>query len=374
MEDFPRPLVSVIIVHVRGFAPLNDALKSVFDSDYNNQEVIIVDNGCTDGSVEAAEKAFGSRLKVMKTFENIGFVRACNHALRRISAKYAVLLNDDTVVDRQWLTELVDVAESDASIGACQPKLRWQPHPDFFEYNGANGGMLDLCGVPFTRGRLFDKTEEDFGQYDKKVEVFWASGAAMFLRLSAVQEVRYLDDRFHFQMEEIDLSWRLRMRGYRVVSVPSSIVYHFGGSTPTPRTSFLKHRNNLLAMMKNYSLTSLILYFPTRVLMDLMSLAYLAGKGNRRFVSDTLSSYFWIISHPGEVLKSRRASQTIRRVPDKIVRSAMAKPSIAIQYYLFHRHSFSELAGLPLPREAYVEKTAFSSGRTGKTLEVGSVF
>src|SRR6058998_2627172 len=130
--------------------------------------------------------------------------------------------------------------------------------PDFFEYNGACGGMIDLCGIPFTRGRLFDKT----------VEVFWASGAAMFLRLKAAREVGYLDDLFYFQMEEIDLSWRLRMRGYRVVSVPSSIVYHLGGATPVPRTSFLKHRNNLLTLVKNYSMSSLARFFPIRMLLD----------------------------------------------------------------------------------------------------------
>ena len=346
----------------------------MFESSYDNLEVILVDNGSSDGSVQAAERYFGSRLRVLKTFENIGFVRACNFALKRISPKYAVLLNDDTVVEPNWLSRLVEEAESDPTIAACQPKLKMLAKPNFFEYNGACGGMLDLSAVPFTRGRLFDRTEEDVGQYNTKVDVFWASGAAMFLRFKAVQEVGFLDDRFYFQMEEIDLSWRLRMRGYRVVCVPSSIVYHLGGSTPAPRTSFLKHRNNLLAMIKNYSFSSLMLFLPVRMLLDLTSLVYLAAKNNRRFGLDVLRSYFWMVPNMRDVIVSRRASQVIRRVPDKIVRSAMARPNIAIQYYALGRKSFSQLTGLPLPRSAYVDEKVLPKRKTGATFEVGSVF
>ncbi len=368
------PTVSIIIVHVRGYDPLYNALKSVFESEYSNLEVVLVDNGSTDGSTQGAEKAFEGRLKVLRTFENLGFVRACNFGLKRITSVYAVLLNDDTVVDPKWLVRLVREAESDPSIAACQPKLRMLNNPSFFEYNGACGGMLDLCGVPFTRGRLFDRTEEDFGQYDRTVDVFWASGAAMFLRLRAVEEVGYLDDLFHFQMEEIDLSWRLRMRGYRVVSVPSSIVYHLGGATPVPRTSFLKHRNNLLTLAKNYSLPSLARFFPIRILLDLTSLIYLAAKGKRRFGMDTIRSYLWMVLNLRQVINARRAAQLIRLVSDKNITSAMAKPNIAFQYYVMKRHSFSQLTGLPLPRDSYLNQDAIVAGERGRTLEVGSVF
>jgi GT2 family glycosyltransferase len=369
-----RPRVSIIIVHVRGFDPLYNAIRSVLESDYDNFEIVLVDNGVTDGSTRGAEKTFDGKLKILKTFANIGFVRACNFALKRISADYAVLLNDDTVVDPKWLLDLVDVAESDPSIGACQPKLRMLSNPKFFEYNGACGGMLDLCGVPFTRGRLFDRTEEDYGQYDKVVEIFWASGAAMFLRLRAVAEAGFLDDLFHFQMEEIDLSWRLRMRGYRIVSVPSSIVYHLGGATPVPRTAFLKHRNNILALVKNYSLPSLARFFPIRVLLDLASVVYLAARGNRKFGLDALRSYKWLMTNLSQVLTARRASQTIRTVPDNAITSAMAKPSISVQYYVLKRHRFSELTGLPLPREDYLNGDSVRQREMGRVLDVGSVF
>ena len=374
MELSPGPSVSVVIVHVRGFDRLYNALRSVFQSDYNNLEVVLVDNGSEDGSIQGAEKTFGEKLNVLKTFENIGFVRACNYALKRISADYAVLLNDDTVVDSKWLCRLVKEAESDSTIAACQPKLRMLTNPAFFEYNGACGGMLDLCGVPFTRGRLFDRTEEDLGQYDKIVDIFWASGAAMFLRLRAVKEVGYLDDLFQFQMEEIDLSWRLRMRGYRVVSVPSSVVYHLGGATPVPRTSFLKHRNNLLTLVKNYSMPSLARFFPIRMLLDFLSLIYLAAKGKRRFGIDALRAYAWIIVNLRQVLNARRASQLIRTVSDKTITSSMARSNVAFQYYVMRRQSFSQLSGLPLPRDSYLNENALVSGRVRRILEVGSVF
>ena len=368
------PAVSIIIVHVRGFDSLYNALKSVFESEYDNLEVVLVDNGSTDGSTQRAERAFEGKLRVLRTLENLGFVRACNYGLRRITSIYAVLLNDDTVVDPKWLARLVEEAETDSSIAACQPKLRMLNNPSFFEYNGACGGMMDLCGVPFTRGRLFDRTEEDFGQYDKTVDVFWASGAAMFLRLRAVEEVGYLDDLFHFQMEEIDLSWRLRMRGYRVVSVPSSIVYHLGGATPVPRTSFLKHRNSLLTLVKNYSMSSLARFFPIRMLLDFTSLIYLAAKGKRRFGMDALRSYVWIVLNLRLVIGSRRAAQLIRLVSDTTITSNMAKPTIALQYYLMKRHIFSQLSGLPLHRDSYLNKETNDAAKTGRLLEVGSVF
>lgn len=368
------PAVSVVIVHVRGFEPLYNTLKSVLESDYENLEVVLVDNGSTDGSTQRAENAFEGKLRVLKTFENIGFVRACNFGLKKINSVYAVLLNDDTVVDPLWLARLVEEAESDSSIAACQPKLRMLSNPTFFEYNGACGGMMDLCGVPFTRGRLFDRTEEDFGQYDKTVDVFWASGAAMFLRLKAVEEVGYLDDLFHFQMEEIDLSWRLRLRGYRVVSVPSSIVYHLGGATPVPRTSFLKHRNNLLTLIKNYSTPSLARFFPIRMLLDLTSLVYLAAKGNRRFGMDAVRSYAWMMLNLRQVIGARRAAQLIRTVSDESIKSNMAQPNIALQYYVMKRQTFSQLSGLPLTRDSYLNKDAIATGKKGRILEVGSVF
>ncbi|TMI10100.1 glycosyltransferase family 2 protein [Candidatus Bathyarchaeota archaeon] len=368
------PAVSIIIVHVRGFDSLYNALKSVFESEYDNLEVVLVDNGSTDGSTQRAERAFEGKLRVLRTLENLGFVRACNYGLRRITSIYAVLLNDDTVVDPKWLARLVEEAETDSSIAACQPKLRMLSNPSFFEYNGACGGMIDLCGVPFTRGRLFDRTEEDLGQYDKTVDVFWASGAAMFLRLRAVEEVGYLDDLFHFQMEEIDLSWRLRMRGYRVVSVPSSIVYHLGGATPVPRTSFLKHRNSLLTLVKNYSMSSLARFFPIRMLLDFTSLIYLAAKGKRRFGMDALRSYVWIVLNLRLVIGSRRAAQLIRLVSDTTITSNMAKPTIALQYYLMKRHIFSQLSGLPLHRDSYLNKETNDAAKTGRLLEVGSVF
>ncbi|HEX9429458.1 MAG TPA: glycosyltransferase family 2 protein, partial [Candidatus Bathyarchaeia archaeon] len=346
MERRLSPHVSVIIVHVRGFEPLTNTLKSVLNSSYDNLEVILVDNGSTDGSIGLVHRSFGDRIRILRTAGNVGFVKGCNYALERVQADYVVLLNDDTVVEPDWLNQLVEVAESDSSIAACQPKLKMLKSPDYFEYNGACGGMIDLCGIPFTRGRLFDRAEEDFGQYDKKVEVFWASGAAMFLRYRAAREVGYLDDLFYFHMEEIDLSWRLRMRGYKVVSVPSSVVYHLGGATPVPRTSFLKHRNNLLMLAKNYSWQSLAVFLPIRLFMDAGYLAYLSLKGRYKFGLDAFASYAWILRSMKKVIQARRASQKIRVAPDKAIRSSMAKPSVAFQYYILGRHAFSQLSGL----------------------------
>ena len=203
------PYLAVIIPHFKGAKILIDCLESLFKNNYENFDIILVDNGSTDGSVQFVENKYykdvdSGRLKVIKSPKNLGFVKGNNLGIQYVLStekyKYMVLLNDDTVVDPNWLIELVKAAEMDPTIGALQPKLKSLRKPSFFEYNGACGGMLDVYGVPFCRGRIFDLEEEDKGQYDTIAEVFWASGAAMFLRVKAIREAGLLDEILYAHM------------------------------------------------------------------------------------------------------------------------------------------------------------------------------
>lgn|SRR2546425_1592635 len=368
------PRVAVVILHYQGFETLANCIESVVGSEYPNLTVVLVDNGSIDGSTDEAEKKYGNRINVLKLGKNLGFVRGYNAALRQVQADYVVLLNDDTVVDPYWLNSLVSAAESDPGIAACQPKLRWLSQPSYFEYNGACGGMLDMCAVPFTRGRLFDKAEEDIGQYDTNIDVFWASGAAMFLRYSALEEAGFLEDLFYAHMEEIDLSWRLRLRGYRVVSVPYSLVYHQGGSTGLDSKSFLKHRNNLFMMVKNYSTRSLVKYLPMRFMMDIGSVVY--STINRRAKMDTggLRAYVWLVRNMRKVVMRRREIQSRRVVSDETILRSMAKPNVVFQYFLLKRLRFSQLGGLPLPTRKYLNGVPPEMIGKTETVAVQSIF
>src|SRR6267378_760828 len=370
----PDPEVAIVILHYEGFERLRKCIDSVLLSRYPNFRVLLVDNGSVDGSAGRAEERYGDKIDLLKLQGNLGFVRGYNVALKQISADYVVLLNDDTIVEPGWLNALVSVAESDDKIGACQPKLRWLSHPSYFEYNGACGGMLDACAVPFTRGRLFDKAEQDIGQYDTNVDVFWASGAAMFLRRDALVEADFLDEMFYAHMEEIDLSWRLRLRGYRIVSVPSSVVYHLGGGTSIGLKSFLKHRNNILMMVKNYSAASLLKYLPLRFVMDFASVLYLSIRRRTRLDTDAIRAYFWMIINVKKVIQKRLDTQARRVLSDKDILSNMARPNIALQYYLLKRTRFSELTGLPQPLPNYLHNVSPEPAGKTATMTLDTIF
>jgi GT2 family glycosyltransferase len=338
---------------------LEKCLESLFVTNYQNFQVVLLDNDSNDYSCEYAARLYEGRIDLIGSNVKRGYGAANNLALehaRSLRADYIVLLNDDVIVDSNWLGELVHEAEKDPTIGACQPKLRSLSEPRFFEYNGACGGMLDIYGVPLTRGRIFDLVEEDNGQYDKSVEIFWASGAAFFLRRSVIDEVGLLDDTFFIQMEEIDFCWRIRLSGYRVLSVPKSVIYHLGGGTPQPEKFYLKNRNNLITIVKNYSGWNLLRFLPLRIVQDYLSfIYYMIGKQTGRAMP-ILRAYSWLLRNPRPALSGRYTVQRRRRVKDSEITDAMVKKSVAIQHYLLKRKYFSQLNGLPREIESYMNK------------------
>jgi hypothetical protein len=338
-----QPCVSVIIVHYAGVELLHNCLKSLFNTRYNNFQVVLVDNGSKDGSVDFVKRVYGDRLDVIRTEANLGFVGGNNLALRRVRSKYVVLLNDDTVVTPDWLRYLVDIAESDPSIGACQPKLLSLADPRYFEYNGCAGGMLDVYGVPLCRGRIFDVIEEDRGQYDTLAEVFWAGGSAIFIRRQALDEAGLMDEDFYAHMEEIDLCWRIRLLGYKIVCVPKLIVYHLGGGTSLPEKFYLKHRNNLIMMLKNYSTFGLLRFFTMRMALDMMSFIYFLTKIDRSRGLCIPKAYIWLLRNLGKVYRSRCCVQKLRKVSDEKIIKTMIKKSVAIQHYAMKRKYFSQI-------------------------------
>ena len=193
-----------------------------------------------------------------------------------------VLLNSDVEVTPHWLEPLVEYMDAHSEVAACQPKIRSERNKEYFEYAGAAGGYLDKYGYPFCRGRIFDVVEKDEGQYDTVSSVFWATGAALFIRLKDYWEAGGLDGRFFAHMEEIDLCWRLRSRGRGIVCIPQSVVYHVGAATlkkENPRKTFLNFRTNLLMLYKNLPESDLHGGLVVRALLDYVAAAMFLLKG-----------------------------------------------------------------------------------------------
>lgn len=220
-------------------------------------QVIVADNASSDGSVAVMQAEFPQvPLKVLD--HNYGFTGGYNRALEDIDADYFVLINSDIEVPKGWLKPLVAWMDSHPSCGACGPKLLSYAQRDTFEYAGAAGGLVDRYGYPFCRGRVMQKIEKDQGQYDTPAEVLWASGACLMVRASVWKALGGLDERFFAHMEEIDLCWRMQLRGWKVNIVPESFVYHIGGGTLPNESPFklrLNFRNNLLLLENNLPAT-----------------------------------------------------------------------------------------------------------------------
>jgi len=245
---------AVIILNWNGLELLKKFLPTASEHTVSGQaDLIVADNGSTDGSV-AWIRANHPEVKVLEFDKNYGFAGGYNLAIGQTGYPLTLLLNSDVEVTQGWLAPLLDYMGQAPDCGALQPKIRSYHHKGMFEYAGAAGGYLDKNGYPFCRGRLFDCIEKDEGQYDTVADVAWASGAALLVRTKLYKRVGGLDEKFFAHMEEIDMCCRIHAAGYRVVCVPSSVVYHMGGASlaqGNPRKTYLNFRNNLLLLHKN---------------------------------------------------------------------------------------------------------------------------
>ncbi len=244
---------AVVILNWNGRKMLERFLPSVVANTQGDDAVIIADNGSTDDSVAFLQQAY-PQLRIIQMDKNYGFAEGYNKALALVDAEYFVLLNDDVEVTPGWIDPVLDLMQSDPLIAIAQPKLMMYDHRDLFEYAGGAGGFIDQYGYPFCRGRMFNTLETDHGQYNDACDIFWASGAAMFVKSKVWKELGGLDGDFFAHMEEIDFCWRAKNQGYRAMYCPQSTVYHVGGGTlpkSSPMKTYLNFRNNLALLSKN---------------------------------------------------------------------------------------------------------------------------
>lgn len=332
--------IAVVILNYNGEEMLRRFLPSVIENS-GDAEIVVADNASTDNSVEVVKNEFpGVRLIIMD--ENYGFADGYNRALEQVDSEYSVLLNSDVEVTPGWLEPLERFMDANPSAVACQPKLLDYKRKTHFEYAGASGGFLDRYGYPYCRGRIFDTVEQDSGQYDDITKVIWATGAALFVRTAEYKSAGGLDGRFFAHMEEIDLCWRMNMRGGELYVVPESKVYHVGGATlskSNPRKTYLNFRNNLLMLYKN---------LPEEELQSVMRI--------RRVLDYVAAMKFLATASWGDfkaVLKARRDYKKMRGDYDAVRNENLAKSkggpsgrsgfSILWQYYAKGKKAFSQL-------------------------------
>ena len=244
--------LAIVILNWNGEKMLREYLPSVLQYSRDEATIYVADNASTDDSLPMLREHF-PEVRLIELEKNWGFAEGYNKALHQIDATYYLLLNSDIEVTHHWLTPMIELLDAHDDIAACQPKLLSVFDKDAFEYAGACGGFLDKYGYPFCRGRIFETVEQDNGQYDYQQDILWATGAALMIRSKDYWEAGGLDARFFAHNEEIDLCWRLRIRGRRIVCVPESQVYHVGGGTlpkSNPMKTFLNFRNNLTMLYK----------------------------------------------------------------------------------------------------------------------------
>ncbi len=335
-----QPNVAVVILNWNGKALLERFLPSVIATEYPNLQLILGDNASTDDSVAYVKNNF-PQIRILENNQNYGFAGGYNHILSRVEADYFVLLNSDVEVPVNWIQPVIDLMQSDEKIAVAQPKIKWQQQKNQFEYAGAAGGFMDLHAFPFCRGRIFDSVEHDNGQYNTNIDIFWASGAAFFIKTKAWKEVGGLDIDLFAHMEEIDLCWRLKNLSYKIVCCTNSEVYHLGGGTlnaNNPYKTYLNFRNNLIIMQKNLPVQDAYFRIFIRLWLDLAAWIQFLLKGKFDFsmaISKAHLHFFRDINHTAQ-------KRTALQMP-YLNHTGVYKYSIVYRYFIDKIKTFNQL-------------------------------
>jgi GT2 family glycosyltransferase len=346
VTSLPSTVRTTVVIPHYNAGTLTDCLQSLLDhTDKESIRVLVVDDGDNGSNLRSAVAQFPN-LEILRNPHRMGFTGSCNHGLEAATTEFVLLLNDDTRVTPGWLPPLLAACDAEPRVGACQPKLLSATRDGFFDYSGGSGGYIDRLGYTFCRGRVFDTVERDEGQYDTSVELFWACGSAMFLRRQAVVEVGPMDLDYFMHFEEIDLCWRLRLAGWRILSVPASTIFHYAAQSLPPDTFlkvYLNHRNNMIALLKNLPAAHLAQLLPVRLLLELAaSVGYLAS-GRLLATLAPLAGLGWILTHPGNILRRRRASRCLVVDDGGLGTEGVFSGSILWQYYVHRRRTAAAL-------------------------------
>ena len=331
--------VAVVILNWNGKAFLEKFLPSVL-AHSPLATIVVADNNSSDDSVSFLKKNY-STIRIIEIAENGGYSKGYNTALKEVKAEYYILLNSDIEVTPNWIEPVIKLMEEDKSIAACQPKILDFNNKEYLEYAGAAGGYLDYLGYPFCRGRLFATLEKDKGQYDDNCEIFWATGACMFIRAIDFHKVGGLDDDFFAHLEEIDICWRLKSKGHKIFYCGESKIYHVGGGTLNkinPRKTYLNFRNSLFMLYKNLKPGQLFLLLSIRLVLDGVAGLKFLLEGSGRHTWAVIKAHFSFYGNLSS-LRKKRKENTLRNLDFKEV----YKNSIVLDYFIRKKSTFDKL-------------------------------
>lgn len=327
--------IAVVILNWNGKKLLEQFLPSVIAYS-QNAETYVADNASTDDSIPFLKSTFPS-VKIIQNKENGGYAKGYNDALKNIKADVFCLLNSDVEVSQNWLTPIIEAFKTDSNTAIIQPKLLDYKKKDFFEYAGAAGGFIDKYAYPYCRGRIFNTIEKDLGQYPNTTEIFWASGACLFIRSTIFKELKGFDETFFAHMEEIDLCWRAKNLGYSIKYVGASTVYHVGGATlsnANPKKTYLNFRNSLFALTKNAN-GSIFLLILSRLILDGIAGIKFLFELKFKHTMAILKAHVSFYGHLNRLLKQRKKiSQSIKYYK---------KTSIVYEYFVNKKTNYKSL-------------------------------
>lgn len=334
---------SVVILNWNGRKLLEQFLPSVLEHSLSDTcSVVVADNGSTDDSIFFLHTRYPD-LPVVILDKNYGFADGYNKAIQQVNTEYVVLLNSDVETTENWLQPLIQHMDSHPEVAAVQPKIRSYNDKRMFEYAGAAGGFIDRYGYPFCRGRILEVVEEDQGQYDTAIPIFWATGACLCIRKKSYSETGGLDAHFFAHMEEIDLCWRLHARGMGVMCIPSSVVYHVGGaslSKDNPKKMYLNFRNNLLMIYKNAPESDYLVTSFVRCLFDFLAYVHLLLRGQFKSAYAVVEAYRdFLRMRPSyrSIRKENQQKATVKQI------STLYRKSILLRFYLLGRKTYQSL-------------------------------
>jgi GT2 family glycosyltransferase len=335
-----EPSVAVVILNWNGKDLLERFLPSIVQTEYSNLQLIVGDNASTDASIAFLKQQY-PQITILQNDQNYGFAGGYNHILSKVEADYFVLLNSDVEVPPNWIKPVIELMQSNENIAVAQPKIKWQLAKDQFEYAGAAGGFLDLYAYPFCRGRIFDTVENDNGQYNENIDIFWASGAAFFIKSKAWKMVNGLDADLFAHMEEIDLCWRLKNLGYRIVCCTDTEVYHLGGGTlnaNNPYKTYLNFRNNLIIMQKNLPKEDVYFRIFIRFWLDFAAWLQFLFKGKPEFTLAISKAHLHFFTSINRTAQKR----TKQQIP-LLKHTGVYRYSIVYRYFIDKIRSFDKL-------------------------------
>ncbi len=333
---------AVVILNWNGEKFLSKFLPTIIEYSQNQDaEIFVADNGSSDSSVAMLKNRF-PEVRLILLDKNYGFAGGYNLALSEIDAEYYVLLNSDVQVTPNWISPIIKFMDGDKNIAGVAPKIKSFDNKNMFEYAGAAGGFIDKFGYPFCRGRIINEIEEDKNQYNEISEIFWASGACMFVRAEYFNQVEGLDTDFFAHMEEIDLCWRLKNKGYKIMYFPGTEIFHVGGGTlssENPFKTYLNFRNNLLLLYKNLHSDKVFFIIFARLMLDGISgMIYLLSFKFGNFFAVIKAHFKFYALLPKSYYKRKLLVSDNKKTHNQIYNK-----SIVFDFFVRKKKKFSEL-------------------------------